>query len=125
MTTTSRPLAVVTGASTGIGFELAKQCVQNGFDLVVCADEPSIQQAAQLLQTEGARVEAVQADLADIAGVDQLYDALRGRPVAALLANAGRGLGHAFLDQSFDDTPNEVLAEQHRKMAEPGGASKH
>lgn len=103
MATASRPLAVVTGASSGIGFELAKQCVQNGFDLVICADEPSIQQAAQLLQTNGARVEAVEADLADMAGVDQLYQAIGGRPVDALLANAGRGLGRAFLDQSFDD----------------------
>jgi short-subunit dehydrogenase len=103
MATASRPLAVVTGASSGIGFELAKQCVQNGFDLLICADEPSIRQAAELLQTGGARVEAVQADLADLKGVDQLYEAIGGRPVAALLANAGRGLGHAFLDQSFDD----------------------
>lgn len=103
MATASRPLAVVTGASTGIGFELAKQCVRNGFDLVICADEPSIAQAAQLLQTDGARVQAVEADLAGIPGVDQLYEAIGGRPVDALLANAGRGLGHAFLDQSFDD----------------------
>lgn len=103
MATASRPLAVVTGASSGIGFELAKQCVQNGFDLVIAADEPSIQQAAQLLQASGARVEAVEADLADMKGVDQLYEAIGGRPVDALLANAGRGLGRAFLDQSFDD----------------------
>lgn len=103
MSTTSRPLAVVTGASSGIGFELARECARGGFDLVICADEPSIHQAAQLLQEGGARVEAVQADLAELDGVDQLYVALQGRPVDALLANAGRGLGRAFLDQSFDD----------------------
>jgi uncharacterized protein len=103
MANASRPLAVVTGASSGIGFELAKQCAANGFDLVICADEPSIQQAAQLLQTQGVRVEAVEADLAGMAGVDKLYETLGGRPVSALLANAGRGLGRAFLDQSFDD----------------------
>jgi short-subunit dehydrogenase len=103
MATATRPLALVTGASTGIGFELAKQCAENGFDLVICADEPSIHQAAQLLTENGARVEAVEADLADMTGVDKLYEALGGRPVAALLANAGRGLGRAFLDQSFDD----------------------
>ncbi|MDF3064484.1 MAG: oxidoreductase [Polyangiaceae bacterium] len=103
MATASRPLAVVTGASTGIGFELAKQCVENGFDLVICADEPSIQQAARLLETDGARVEAVEADLASVEGVDRLYQAIGGRQVDALLANAGRGLGRAFLDQDFND----------------------
>lgn len=103
MAIASRPLAVITGASTGIGFELAKQCADNGFDLVVCADEPSIHQAAQLLQTNGASVEAVEADLAGMAGVDELYKAIGGRTVSALLANAGRGLGRAFLDQSFED----------------------
>jgi short-subunit dehydrogenase len=48
-------------------------------------------------------VETVQADLATLEGVDQLYEAIQGRPVAALLANAGRGLGRAFLDQDFED----------------------
>ncbi|RYZ07525.1 MAG: SDR family NAD(P)-dependent oxidoreductase [Myxococcales bacterium] len=103
MATASRPLAVVTGASSGIGFELAKQCAQGGFDLVICADEPSIHQAAQLLRADGARVEAVEADLAGMEGVDKLYQAVGGRQVDALLANAGRGLGRAFLDQDFND----------------------
>jgi short-subunit dehydrogenase len=96
-----RHLAVVTGASTGIGLELAKQCVQHGFDLVIAADEPEIQNAAGELRKLGAGVEAIQADLATLEGVDRLYAALKGRPVEALLANAGRGLGHGFLDQDF------------------------
>jgi len=97
----ARKLAVVTGASTGIGFELAKVCARNGYDLVVAADEPDIQAAADMLRREGGRVDAVEADLATTAGVDKLYAALSGQPVDALLANAGRGLGKGFLDQDF------------------------
>jgi short-subunit dehydrogenase len=98
----TRPLAVVTGASTGIGRELARCCVEAGFDLVVAADEPEIEKAARDLQQGGARVEAIEADLSTAEGVDSLLEAIGTRPVDALLANAGRGLGHAFLDQDFD-----------------------
>ena len=101
MATQARPLAIVTGASTGIGLELAKCCANAGFNLVIAADEPEIHDAADVLRESGASVEAVQADLATEAGVQQLYDATGGRPVAALLANAGRGLGRAFLDQDW------------------------
>ena len=101
----TRPLALVTGASTGIGYELAKICAENGFDLVVAADEPKIEDAARDLRKLGATVEAVQADLATLEGVDKLYAVAKGmgRPVDALLANAGRGLGKGFLDQDFAD----------------------
>ena len=105
MAKSARPLAVVTGASTGIGFELAKHCAKNGFDLVIAADEPAIQTAAENIRALGAKVEAVEADLATLEGVDALYEAARAlkRPVDALFANAGRGLGHAFLDQDFEE----------------------
>lgn len=101
MLDSNRKLAVITGASTGIGFELAKQCAQHGFDLVIAADEPAINDAAEALKREGVQVEAVEADLATLEGVDTLYAKIDGRPVDALLANAGRGLGKAFLDQNF------------------------
>jgi short-subunit dehydrogenase len=96
-----RPLAVVTGASTGIGYELAKCCAEGGFDLIVAADEPQIQQAASAFRAQGADVQAIEADLSTLEGVDRVVAAANGRPVEALLANAGRGLGHAFLDQDF------------------------
>lgn len=99
----TKKLAVVTGASTGIGFELAKQCAQHGFEILVTANEPEIAEAADLLRREGVGVEAVTADLATEAGVDKLYDAIGGRTVAVLIANAGRGLGKAFLDQDWKD----------------------
>ena len=97
----SRQFAIVTGASTGIGLELAKCCARENFDLLIAADEPEIENAAAEIRKLGAEVDAVQADLATLEGVDKLYGAIRGRAVDALLANAGRGLGHAFLDQDF------------------------
>jgi uncharacterized protein len=103
MNSSARPFAVVTGASTGIGYELARECIENGFDVLIAADEPQIQRAAETLRQDGARVEAVQANLVDRAGVDKLYSAVGGRTVDALLANAGRGLGGGFLDQEPDD----------------------
>ena len=105
---THRPLAIVTGASTGIGYELAKRCVEGGFDLVVAADEPAINNAAAEFRDLGAAVDAVEADLSSMEGVDKLYAALRGRPVEALLANAGRGLGKGFLDQDFNEARKVV-----------------
>ena len=97
----SRPFAIVTGASTGIGLELARRCANKGYDLLIAADEPEIEQAAASLRAGGAEVQSFQVDLATTEGVDKLYAAAKGRPVDALLANAGRGLGHAFLDQDF------------------------
>ena len=108
MALTERPLAVVTGASAGIGYELAKLCAQNGFDLVVAADQPKIVHAAQDFRMLGADAEPVETDLATIEGVDRLDDAIRDRPVAALLANAGHGLGKAFLDQDFQDVRHVI-----------------
>jgi uncharacterized protein len=100
---TARPLAAVTGASSGIGLELARCCADHGFDLLIAANEPQIQQAAQQLRAMGTNVEAIEVDLATRGGVDRFCSAAGGRPIDALLANAGRGLGHAFLDQDFEE----------------------
>jgi short-subunit dehydrogenase len=95
------PFAIITGASSGIGLELAKCCAEDGYDLLIAADEPAIEAVAAQLRGSGINVQAVQADLATIEGVDQLLQAAGGRTVDALLANAGRGLGNGFLDQDF------------------------
>jgi short-subunit dehydrogenase len=99
----SRPLAIVTGASSGIGYYLAKQCAEHGFDLLIAADEPEINKAAENLRAFGVQVTPVEADLAETQGVDKFLAAANGRDVDYLLANAGRGLGRAFLDQDFSE----------------------
>jgi short-subunit dehydrogenase len=103
VTKNSGKLAIVTGASTGIGYELAKCCALYGFDLLLAADEAEIFEAAEDFKKLGVRVDAVEADLATTEGAEDLYAAIEGRAVDALLANAGLGLGGAFLDQDFDD----------------------
>src|SRR5436190_9246087 len=95
-------LALVTGASSGIGLELARCCAENNFDLVIAADEPQIRDAAEQLRASGGRVDAVEVDLAATEGVDRFIAAANGRAIDAVLANAGRGLGDAFLDQKFE-----------------------
>ncbi|MBW4515584.1 MAG: SDR family NAD(P)-dependent oxidoreductase [Timaviella obliquedivisa GSE-PSE-MK23-08B] len=94
----TRPLAVVTGASSGIGYELAKQFAQNGFDLVVTSTGSSIDEVAQALSGLGAKVQTVQADLATYDGVETLYSQIQtvGRPVDAIAINAGVGVGGEF-----------------------------
>jgi short-subunit dehydrogenase len=95
--------AIITGASTGIGFELAGLAAKNGYDLLIAADEALIVAAADDLRARGATVDAVEADLATFEGVETLLGAAGGRRVDLLCANAGRGLGHAFLDQDAAD----------------------
>ena len=104
----TRQFAVITGASTGFVYELAKQCAAHGFDLLIAADEPRIHEAAATLRGMGAAVDVVEADLATLPGVDQLSAAIKGRPVDALLANAGHGLGKGFLEQDFDEVRHVI-----------------
>jgi short-subunit dehydrogenase len=94
----SRKLAIVTGASSGIGLEIAKLAAKEGYDLIVAADTPFVE-AGPALKDLGADVQQLEADLATQQGVDQLLAVVGGRPVDVLAANAGHGLGHGFLDQ--------------------------
>src|SRR5437016_2754950 len=103
-----RPLAVVTGASSGIGYYLAKECAENGFDLLIAADDPKINDVARDFRSSGTLVDAIESDLATTQGVDEVVFAINSRSVKALLANAGHGLGHAFLDQDFEEARHVI-----------------
>jgi short-subunit dehydrogenase len=103
--TDSRPLALVTGASSGIGLELAREFAGNGFDLVVNAEDLGLAPAAQELRGTGANVQEVQADLRTADGVNAVWAAVTatGRPLAAAALNAGVGQGGAFVDNANAD----------------------
>jgi len=105
MKTPKPTFSVVTGASSGIGLELARIAAKDGSHLLIASDGPDIHDAAAELRGYGVDVEAVEADLATREGVDALYERAKNSPrvVDALYANAGRGLGHGFLDQDVDD----------------------
>jgi short-subunit dehydrogenase len=104
-TATNRQFAVVTGASSGIGLELAKQCVLNNFDVLICAEDEGIHEAARHLGAAGAAVEAVRADLSTFEGCEKLVEAVssHGRPLDALLLNAGIGVGGSFIQNELED----------------------
>lgn len=97
-TTARKPLAVVTGVTGGIGYELARQFAEHGYDLLVTGRSESIFTATESLAKLGAKVEALQADLVRYDEVEKLYEWIKSRgPVDALALNAGVGLGGDFL----------------------------
>jgi uncharacterized protein len=100
----SKPLAVVTGASSGIGYELAKQFADNGFDVLICAEDDAVQAAATALSESGALVRSVQADLATFEGVERLVTEVRAADrLDAVAINAGVGVAGPFVQTSLED----------------------
>ncbi|GAA2404381.1 SDR family NAD(P)-dependent oxidoreductase [Streptomyces glaucosporus] len=104
-TTGPRPLALVTGASSGIGLELARQFAEHGFDLLVNAEDDRLADAAERLRAAGTEVVPVRADLRRHDEVERLWSAVTatGRPVDAAALNAGIGRGGAFTDTDLAD----------------------
>ena len=107
MAVAARDVALVTGASSGIGFELARLCAQSGMTVVMVADEPAIGDRARELAAQGADVIPVEADLASRAGVDEALRRAPG-PIRFLCANAGTGVGGAFIDEPFSDVVHVI-----------------
>jgi len=111
MNESTRPLAVVTGASSGIGYELARQFAEHGYDLLICSDQSGIKDAEHALAEFNVVVKSVQADLATYDGVEELYSQIRedGRPLAAIAINAGVGVSGDFSqDTDLQDELNLI-----------------
>jgi uncharacterized protein len=91
-------LAVITGASSGIGYELAKQLAERDYDLVVASAGDRLTDATVDFRASGVEVIEVQADLATREGVEELWDRIEGlgRPVDIACINAGVGVGGLF-----------------------------
>lgn len=95
-------LAVITGASSGIGFELAKKFAENGFDLIVVAEDEGIIEAANTFEQYGVEVIQSRINLASAEGVEEFYEVIKStqRPVDAICLNAGVGVGGASFDKT-------------------------
>ena len=108
----AKQLALVTGASSGIGLSLAKELASRGYDLVICSAGERLESAAQQLQSFGTGTEIlkVQADLATREGVDELWEAIKstGRHLDIACINAGVGLGGNFWDTDLEQELNMV-----------------
>ena len=104
------PYAVITGASSGIGFELAREFAEHGFDLLVIAEDEGIDAATSSLRSLGAKVESVREDLATYEGVESVYERIRasGRPVDAVALNAGVGVGGPFVENDLEAELNLI-----------------
>lgn len=103
-------LAVITGASSGIGFELAKVFARNGFDLLLVAEDLGISEAADEIRKFGTHVEAIRADLTQFDQVQSVYEKINSmnKPLSAVVLNAGVGVSGKFLDTSLEKELNLI-----------------
>jgi short-subunit dehydrogenase len=103
-------LAVVTGASSGIGYELAKVFAENGFSLIIAAEDNGIHEAAKDIKAYGYHVEAIQVDLSTYDGVEILYECMKNSPtpVYAVAMNAGVGVGGEFIETDLAREMNMI-----------------
>jgi short-subunit dehydrogenase len=105
MSNSARPLALVTGGSSGIGFELARQFAQHGYDVAISGQSGRVFNSADILRGLGVEAYPYQGDAATYDGVEGFWQFVidLGRPVAAAALNVGIGLGGAFVTNDLDD----------------------
>lgn len=104
----TQPLALITGSSEGIGLELARLIIADGFKTILCGSSAKVHSVAEEFSNQG-RVSAVQSDLTTAEGAEKVINAVAGRPLDVLVLNAGIALGGAFLD---------VPLERHLQLVE-------
>jgi len=99
----SRPLGLVTGASSGIGLALANELVDRGYDLAVVAEDAAIERPNLL--RDGTAALAIRADLTDPTEVDKVARRVEtfGRALDVLAINAGIGAGDRFIDRDISE----------------------
>lgn len=100
----SRPLALVSGASSGIGFELAAQFVRHGYDVAISGSSDRVYSAAAELKELGGQAYAYKADAATYAGVEGFWQFVvqLGRQVDAAVLNVGIAMSGTFAENSLE-----------------------
>ncbi|WP_341224289.1 SDR family oxidoreductase [Loktanella salsilacus] len=96
-------LALITGASSGIGREFARIHAQRAGDMIIVARRKDELDAlkAELETAHGVSVQVIAADLTDAAAVQDLCDSLRGQPIEVLINNAGFGGQGSHVDRDL------------------------
>jgi uncharacterized protein len=107
----ARKFAVITGASSGIGYELARVFGENGYDLLINSSGERLEKATSDLKSLGVEVTSVQSDLSTYEGVEQLWREIEGtrRPVDAIAMNAGVGVGGDFTRETDLDEELKMI----------------
>lgn len=100
-----KEIAVITGATSGLGLAYAERMASDGYDLIITGRREEIIKAnAERLKREyGCEVEICIADLSNETGLEKLINIVDDRNISVLVNNAGFGLKTEFIDTSLSD----------------------